>query len=545
MDNLIGKTLGPYTIRRALGRGGMASVFLAYHPQTNREVALKVLPREFLHDEMFRIRFEREAKTIAALEHPAIVPVYDFGGADGQPYIVMRYMPGGSLAERIRQGPLPLEQVVKIFERVGSALDAAHAKGIIHRDVKPANILFDAYNEAYLSDFGIAKLTQSTIELTGSGMVGTPAYIAPEMAEPGKHHATIDIYALGVTLFQALTGALPYSADTPMGLLLAHISQPIPDITTLRPDLPARLQHVIERAMAKDPSERYPTTAKMLTDLEAATSVALRPAPALPEGEDVGATLVEPEESWLEAGSPGPTEATPPAVKLGAAGTVAAPSAPPAKKRAIPVWGFAAGGVIGAALCVGLIAGGIALFAPGNGKPTPAADASPGATGQPLAEATTAPTTTSPAQPTPEPTIIPTQAPTATVTSPFPPVEVQPYCSFYNQSPVYVDAGHPVMLVWSWTATEAALVNDHIEAGIYTITLDGQPVEAVRRSDIYQNDEGYYVVTWYAEPLILSPGTHTAARGLVWTRPVTDGWDTFGPGGEIETEYDECTIIVR
>ena len=526
MDNLIGKTLGPYTIRRALGRGGMASVFLAYHPQTNREVALKVLPRESLHDEMFRIRFEREAKTIAALEHPAIVPVYDFGEADGQPYIVMRYMPGGSLAERIRQGPLPLEQVVKIFERVGSALDAAHAKGIIHRDVKPANILFDAYNEAYLSDFGIAKLAQSTIELTGSGMVGTPAYIAPEMAEPGKHHATIDIYALGVTLFQALTGALP-------------------DITTLRPDLPARLQHVIERAMAKDPSERYPTTAKMLADLEAATSVALRPAPALPEGEDVGATLVEPEESWLEAGSPGSTEATPPAMKLGAAGTVAAPSAPPAKKRAIPVWGFAAGGVIGAALCVGLIAGGIALFAPGNGKPTPAADASPGATGQPLAEATTAPTTTSPAQPTLEPTIIPTQAPTATVTSPFPPVEVQPYCSFYNQSPVYVDAGHPVMLVWSWTATEAALVNDHIEAGIYTITPDGQPVEAVRRSDIYQNDEGYYVVTWYAEPLILSPGTHTAARGLVWTRPVTDGWDTFGPGGEIETEYDECTIIVR
>jgi serine/threonine-protein kinase len=204
---------GRYEIKAQLGQGGMATVYHAFDPRFERDVAIKVLPREFLHDATFISRFEREAKTIAALEHSSIVPVHDYGEHEGQPYLVMRYMPGGSLADRIQPGPLSLEDVAAIFGRVASALDAAHAKGIVHRDVKPSNILFDAYNEAFLSDFGIVKLTEATAQLTGAGFIGTPAYMAPEMARPGGVTPLIDTYALGVTLFQALTGKLPFEAD--------------------------------------------------------------------------------------------------------------------------------------------------------------------------------------------------------------------------------------------------------------------------------------------------------------------------------------------
>ena len=153
---------GRYVIKGELGRGGMATVFHAYDPRFERDVAIKVLPREFLHDPQFRVRFEREAKTIALIEHPAIVPVYDFGEEEGQPYIVMRYMSGGSLSDRLAQGPLPINEVINMINRLAPALDAAHSKGVIHRDMKPGNILYDQYGNSFLSDFGIARLHQSS-----------------------------------------------------------------------------------------------------------------------------------------------------------------------------------------------------------------------------------------------------------------------------------------------------------------------------------------------------------------------------------------------
>jgi serine/threonine protein kinase len=149
--------IGRYEIKSELGRGGMATVYKAYDPRFEREVALKVLPREMMHDENFRVRFQREAKTIASLEHAAIVPVYDVGEDDGQPYFVMRCMTGGSLADQIERGPVSLQEAAKIMNRLGPALDEAHAKGVIHRDLKPGNILFDRTGEPYVSDFGIAK----------------------------------------------------------------------------------------------------------------------------------------------------------------------------------------------------------------------------------------------------------------------------------------------------------------------------------------------------------------------------------------------------
>ncbi len=285
------QNIGRYAVKEQLAVGGMATVYRAYDSRFDREVALKVLPREFVHDPTFRARFEREAKAIAALEHPAIVPVYDFGEEQGQPYLVMRYMAGGSLTERIQRGPLSVAEAARIFANLAPALDESHRRGIIHRDLKPGNILFDTFGNAYLSDFGIVKMTEATIQLTGTGMVGTPAYMAPEMAEPGGLSAMVDIYALGVTLFQMLTGRLPYEADTPMGVLMAHMSKPIPDVRELRQDLPADVQAVVRRTLAKDPMERYPSAGEMVAALQAVAARTAAPDALTAEvGEDPAGT---------------------------------------------------------------------------------------------------------------------------------------------------------------------------------------------------------------------------------------------------------------
>lgn len=247
----------------------MATVYRAYDPLFEREVAIKVLPPEFLHDPQFRTRFEREAKIIAALEHPAIVPVYDVGESDGLPYFVMRYMHGGSLADKIKEGPLSLEETARIIRRLAPALDQAHKKGIIHRDLKPGNILFDEAGEPYLSDFGIAKLRDSQINVTGSAIIGTPAYMSPEQAQGEAVDGRSDIYALGAILYKMLSGKFPYEADTPMGLVLKHITEPIPDILNDNPSLPPAVASVIYRAMAKKPDERYATVAELSRALDA------------------------------------------------------------------------------------------------------------------------------------------------------------------------------------------------------------------------------------------------------------------------------------
>ncbi len=276
------QTVGRYEIKSELGRGGMATVYRGYDPRFQREVAVKVLPREFLHDPSFRARFEREAQTIAALEHSAIVPVYDFGEEEGQPYLIMRLMTGGTLAERMGAGLLPLTEVARIFNRIAPALDRAHSKGIVHRDLKPGNILFDDDNNPYVSDFGIAKLTQASAAFTGSAIVGTPAYMSPEQARGEKNiDGRSDIYALGAILFQMLTGKFPYEADTPMGMVVKHITEPPPRILEAKPDLPPECETVIQQAMAKSRDERYSTASGMAKALETIaqdTLVARKPA---------------------------------------------------------------------------------------------------------------------------------------------------------------------------------------------------------------------------------------------------------------------------
>ena len=224
-----GASLGPYRIIEPLGRGGMASVFRAYEAGLDRYVALKVLPREFLHDETFAERFKREARTLAGLEHPNIVPIHAFGIEDGTPWMAMRLVPGGTLASLSRKGRLAHSRILDILEGVAEALDYAHARGVIHRDVKPQNVLLDESERVYLADFGIARMVEGATIVTQKGVItGTPQYMAPEQVSGDTLDGRCDVYALGIITYELLTGHVPFSADTPVAVLIKHVSEPIP-----------------------------------------------------------------------------------------------------------------------------------------------------------------------------------------------------------------------------------------------------------------------------------------------------------------------------
>jgi serine/threonine protein kinase len=259
------KKIGRYEVIQELGTGGMASVFHAHDPRFRRDVAIKLLPKEFLHSRQLRARFQRESQTIASLEHHAIVPVYDSGIHDNQPYLVMRYMGGGSLAARLDRGPLSVLDAANLLFRIGSALDFAHSQGVIHRDLKPANVLFDRFGESYLSDFGIAMLEAASLSITKTGsVIGTPAYMSPEQVQgDAKLDSSSDIYSLGIILFEMLTGKQPYQADTPTKLMMKHVLDPVPRIRDFEPRLPEGADQVVGRAMAKDRQARFATAGEL------------------------------------------------------------------------------------------------------------------------------------------------------------------------------------------------------------------------------------------------------------------------------------------
>lgn len=248
----------------------MATVYLAHDPRFGRDVALKAVAVGYKEDPTFRKRFEREARTIATLEHPAIVPVYDFGEDNDQLYLVMRYMPNGSLSDRIVMGRQTPEQAIPVIRRIADALDHAHQSGVVHRDLKPGNILFDEYERAYLSDFGIVKLAAegTAADLTGSGVIGTPAYMSPEQIHGDQViDGRSDIYTLGVILFEMLTGRKPYRADTPVKQMMAHVMDPVPDIAALLPNFPPESVPILQKALAKEPDARYQKAQALTADL--------------------------------------------------------------------------------------------------------------------------------------------------------------------------------------------------------------------------------------------------------------------------------------
>lgn len=280
IDHVTPQKIGRYEVLYPLSRGGMAVVFLARDPAFERQVAIKVLPPQFTHDPQFRGRFEREAKVIAGLEHPYIVPVYDYGEEGQQPYIVMRFMPGGTLADRIAGHPMPLDQIALIVQRLAEAVDAVHRHGIVHCDLKPSNVLFDVEGRAFLSDFGIAKLLEGTPNLANSPLIGTPAYMSPEQCVGGAPlDGRSDIYSLGLILYEMFAGRHPYGdEDMSTGeMMRKQISEPPPPLEVDRLGLPGEVNSILAWALAKQPEARYATAGMMARALTALQAEAIPP----------------------------------------------------------------------------------------------------------------------------------------------------------------------------------------------------------------------------------------------------------------------------
>jgi serine/threonine protein kinase len=273
MEDLTGREFGPYRIVAPLGEGGMAAVYKAYQANMDRYVALKVLPRHFANDAQFVARFEQEAKVLAKLRHPHILPVHDYGENDGYTYLVMPFIESGALVDLLRDEPLPLSKMERFVGQVGDALDYAHSQGIIHRDVKPSNVLVDERENCMLVDFGIAKIVEGSANLTQTGgVLGTPAYMSPEQGRGAAVDHRIDIYALGVILYEMATGRTPFKAETPIAVLVKHINDPLPPPSVVNPALPPAVEQVILKAMAKNPDDRFATAGEMVAALSAAVS---------------------------------------------------------------------------------------------------------------------------------------------------------------------------------------------------------------------------------------------------------------------------------
>ena len=270
-DPRIGTELAGYLIEAVVGRGGMGVVYRAEHLRLKRKVALKLLPPELASNEGFRERFECESQLAAAIDHPNIIPLYDAGRADELLFLTMRFVDGLDLKALLTQeGPLPLERAVSIVAQIGGALDAAHARGLVHRDVKPANVLVasgagpEASDHCYLTDFGLTKDTSSSLNLTGTGQfVGTIDYVAPEQIQGDKPKGAADQYALGCVMYEALTGHPPFERATELDVMWAHLNEDPPPPSTRRSDLPRGIDAVLARAMAKVPAERHESCTAM------------------------------------------------------------------------------------------------------------------------------------------------------------------------------------------------------------------------------------------------------------------------------------------
>ena len=376
---MIGKTLGGYEILEQIGRGGMASVYKARDPRMDRYVALKILPPYYSEDPVFQERFKREAKAIAALEHPHILPVHAYGEEDNVAYLVIRFMPSGTLADLLEQGPLPLHEVSRLLTQVASALDYAHRRGILHRDVKPSNVLLDADGNAYLADFGIARLVEAASDLTGSGIVGTPQYMSPEHVEGGNANVSpaSDQYALGVMLYQMVTGRLPFESETPMRVLMMHMNDPLPSAHTLRPDLPEAAEEAIDKALAKNPDARFATCAALASTFASGLDKAAR-----------AGTMHRPIETAPPTYHARQTD-------LDAETVAVTPSSQAAKKRGTPIWLLAGlGGLMVIAVIGAVIFGPRLIGAAPAPTPTSSAPVVNAPTKAPTSRPAAAPTST-------------------------------------------------------------------------------------------------------------------------------------------------------
>jgi serine/threonine protein kinase len=259
MSGLVGHSLGHYRLIEEVGRGGMATVCRALDTRNDTEVAIKILSPTISGDNRFVRRFKREGSLLAGLKHPNIVPVIGYGESKGMAYMVMPFIKGDSLQNRIEQGRINKKERERWIEQIADALMFAHKNGIVHRDVKPSNVMIDKSGNALLTDFGLAREVEGSNTLTGSMLLGTPAYMAPEQGRGDPVDARSDQYSFGVILYQLLTKKLPFEADSPMGTVLKHIQEPVPRPSRYVSDISPALERVILKCLAKDPEYRYPT----------------------------------------------------------------------------------------------------------------------------------------------------------------------------------------------------------------------------------------------------------------------------------------------
>lgn len=272
MGSLEGQTLGQYRVLTQMGQGGMATVFKAYHPRLDRYVAVKVLHQAFLEDSNFLARFEREAQIVARLEHPHIVPVFDFDELNGRPYLVMKYIEGRTLKNLLSERSLALGEIMRIMSPIADALDYAHRQGVLHRDIKPSNIIIDVNGTPYLTDFGLARMAQlGESTLSHDMLLGTPHYISPEQAMGSRElDNRTDIYSLGVVLYELVVGRVPFSADTPFAIIHDHIYRPLPEPMKVNPEITPEVSAVLEKALAKSSADRYTTATELVNAFKVA-----------------------------------------------------------------------------------------------------------------------------------------------------------------------------------------------------------------------------------------------------------------------------------
>lgn len=365
-----GTQVGSYVIDGHLGRGGMGIVYRAYHPRLQRWAAIKVLP-PFTDDTDARDRFEREARAIARLRHRHILSVFDFGEFMDQPFMAVEFMPMGSLQDRMPKEPISVAQALTLLRPLAEALDYAHAQGVLHRDVKPANVFLDSDMQPVLADFGLAKL-YSEESMTATGLVsGTPTHMSPEQANGRPLSGATDQYALGVMAFQLVTGKLPFEGQL-MELLYAHVNKQPPAASSINPELNSLVEAVLARALAKDTSARYPSCMAFVSALEAAAAGRYDERAIPRPGVEVAATIVG-------------TPATPPVAEPA---PVAAAVSPPSRSRG-GLYTAAAIALIVVVAATAYLTGLVKL--PSSGGPSPV--------GNPTTEATAGSTPTPAARP--------------------------------------------------------------------------------------------------------------------------------------------------
>jgi serine/threonine protein kinase len=511
MANLIGQRLGQYEIITLLGKGGMAAVYRARQSAADRDVAVKVIKPDLAESNGLARRLAHEAETLALLDHQHIVKVFDYGQQDGIIYLVMQLLPGGSLADLIDHGPLPLETCNRILGQVASALDYAHQLGIIHRDLKPQNVLFTEDGNAVLTDFGLAKVLHSSTVLSQSSTItGTPAYMAPEQWRGQTLDARTDVYALGNIVFEMVTGRPPFVADTMFTMLHLHVNEPPPPIRD--PVVPAGVEHVVEKALAKDPANRFASASTMAQAFDAA----LHEQPV--------------------------TAAAPPKRERPARQRVAQPipARPLASSRAYALIGVPL--LVMIAAMVGLISRGLSS--------APTETAPPTRTLALVPTYTPMPATTTPGSATFPSLRGPTATPQVTARPPGMPVtgDVLAYCDnpSNGEARKYFVDNPPITIYWSWFARTPEQIQDHLDNAEYEVRVDGRPLDNWRAfmTDVLKIHDRYYVY-WYVPIGLQTPGEHRVAYKVSWKQQISDGFRTFGPGGEVETESGSCVFVIH